>query len=129
MSKRRWIYILIEIILIIIIVNNFGLLYIQGDSMEPNISSKEILIYSKWGDCNKGDIIVFYAEAFNRLLIKRIETINLKTDEYYVLGDNLEVSEDSRNPLIGYVNKEDIKGKILIRIFPLNKFGTIGGAK
>lgn len=45
-------------------------------------------------------------------------------DNYYlVLGDNRVVSYDSR--YIGFINYEDIKGKVLIRLWPLNKIGSI----
>lgn len=45
-------------------------------------------------------------------------------DGYYlVLGDNREVSYDSR--YIGFIKYEDIKGKVILRLWPLNKLGTI----
>ena len=40
-------------------------------------------------------------------------------DMYLVLGDNREDSMDSRD--IGLIKKEDIKGKVSLRIWPLNK--------
>lgn len=42
---------------------------------------------------------------------------------YLVLGDNRTNSEDSRNPKIGLIKKEDILGKSSIRIFPFKNFG------
>lgn len=46
-------------------------------------------------------------------------------DMYLVLGDNRTNSDDSRNPKIGLVKKDDILGKTSIRIFPFNKFGFV----
>ena len=40
-------------------------------------------------------------------------------NEYYVLGDNRENSLDSRK--IGLIKKSEINGKILLRMWPLNK--------
>ena len=40
---------------------------------------------------------------------------------YFVLGDNREVSKDSR--IIGLIKEEDILGKTGLRIWPLNKIG------
>lgn len=40
-------------------------------------------------------------------------------DMYLVLGDNREISLDSRK--IGLIKKEDINGKITFRLWPLNK--------
>lgn len=44
---------------------------------------------------------------------------------YLVLGDNRPESDDSRNPLFGLVPLKNVKGKLLFRIWPVNKFGGI----
>lgn len=41
-------------------------------------------------------------------------------DYYFVLGDNREKSSDSRNPDLGLVSKDDILGKTILKIWPLN---------
>ena len=41
-------------------------------------------------------------------------------NSYFILGDSRANSLDSRNSLIGCVQKEDIVGKILFRVWPLN---------
>ena len=43
----------------------------------------------------------------------------------FVMGDNRNNSTDSRRSVIGCVDKRYILGKVLLRILPLNKFGTI----
>ena len=51
--------------------------------------------------------------------------IQLGTDEYFVLGDNRNASEDSRSPNIGSVKKKDILGKAWFIISPRDRFGYI----
>lgn len=44
-------------------------------------------------------------------------------NQYFVLGDNRDDSYDSRS--FGFINKEDIIGKIVFTIFPFNKIKLI----
>ena len=52
------------------------------------------------------------------------ETITVPEGSYYCMGDNRVVSMDSRYSDVGFVSKDQIKGKIVIRLFPFNKIGT-----
>lgn len=51
------------------------------------------------------------------------EEITLDDDEYFILGDNRPISKDSR--YFGPVKEDEIIGKIIFRLWPFNKFGTI----
>jgi len=53
------------------------------------------------------------------------EPITLGDDEYFVLGDNRAISLDSRSDEVGIVHKDQIGGRAILRIWPLNKFGTL----
>ena len=46
-------------------------------------------------------------------------------NRYFVLGDHRSVSIDSRNSTIGCVEKEQIVGKVFLRVWPLNRFSRI----
>lgn len=41
------------------------------------------------------------------------------------MGDNRDVSVDSRNTTVGCVSTEQIVGKVIFRIWPLNVFGPV----
>jgi signal peptidase I len=56
------------------------------------------------------------AETFGRP-----DKITLGTDEYYVFGDNRTASSDSR--VWGILPRNDIVGKVWLRVFPLGRFG------
>ena len=44
----------------------------------------------------------------------------------FVMGDNRSVSVDSRNTAVGCVAEEQIVGKIVFRVWPVDTFGQIG---
>lgn len=51
--------------------------------------------------------------------------IQLEADEYFLLGDNRDSSEDSRFGNIGNVKADQIAGRVWLRIFPLLKLDLI----
>ncbi len=53
------------------------------------------------------------------------QPIVLGEDEYFVMGDNRNISKDSRYPGVGNVQKKNIGGKAFFRVSPLKKFGPI----
>ena len=44
---------------------------------------------------------------------------------YFVLGDRRSNSVDSRNSVIGSISRDDIIGKVFIRVWPIPKFGFV----
>lgn len=49
--------------------------------------------------------------------------ITLGNDEYFLMGDNREISKDSR--ILGVIKKEEIEGTVGIVLYPFNKIGRI----
>ena len=53
------------------------------------------------------------------------EPVTLGDDEYFVLGDNRNNSQDSRAANVGVIHRKDLLGRAWIRIWPLSEFGVI----
>ena len=75
-----------------------GWVYINGQKLEDDVGAEPI------------------AEAR-----QAAEPITLGEDEYFVLGDNRNFSSDSRDPDVGNIRRDEIIGKIWIRLWPLGK--------
>lgn len=79
-----------------------GNVYVDGALLEePYLTEKAL------GDCN---IELPYQVPDNRL---------------FCLGDHRATSVDSRNTAVGCVSEEQLVGKIIFRVWPLEKFGAL----
>lgn len=53
------------------------------------------------------------------------DPVELGDDEYFVMGDNRNNSQDSRDPVVGKVHREDIIGRAWLRMWPISSAGFI----
>lgn len=59
--------------------------------------------------------------------ITESDPVTVPEDSYLVFGDNRGHSTDSRNSLVGFVKRSQLKGRVFFRYWPLDRFGLIKG--
>lgn len=79
-------------------IDNAGNVFVNGEKLE-----EPYLVEKALGETN---IELPYQVPENRI---------------FVMGDNRAVSIDSRNTAVGCINKEMVVGRLLVRVWPLNK--------
>ena len=161
---RSTIYALVAVAAVAVLLATLFLpvLQVSGDSMNPTLQDKDVIVLVKSGSLKTGDLCGFYWQ--NKLLLKRViglpgdiisldengvVTVNgtvldepyvdelalgecdikfpyqVPENRYFVLGDHRATSIDSRSSVIGCVEKNQIVGKVFIRVWPLSSFSLI----
>ena len=161
---RSTIYALVVVAAVAVLLATLFLpvLQVSGDSMNPTLQDKDVIVLVKSGSLKTGDLCGFYWQ--NKLLLKRViglpgdiisldengvVTVNgtvldepyvdelalgecdikfpyqVPENRYVVLGDHRATSIDSRSSVIGCVEKNQIVGKVFIRVWPLSSFSLI----
>ena len=54
-----------------------------------------------------------------------IDKLVVPSDTVFCLGDNRIISVDSRDDSVGFISYDDILGKVVFRLLPIGKLGTI----
>ena len=64
----------------------------------------------------------YVEEKYNHGITNDLKTTT-SDNEYFVMGDNRELSKDSR--MLGNFKKEELVGRVKIRLYPFDKIGRI----
>ena len=148
---KKFINDLIPYIIIVIVVVLFRTFImtpavVDGLSMYDTLNDHDIVLINKivmkTNNINRFDIVVLKNNEDGDKIIKRIIglpgekiednfktnettdfTAETKENEYFVLGDNRELSKDSR--YLGNFKKENIIGKVDFRFYPFDKLGLV----
>lgn len=75
-------------------------------------------------------VVSVNGKVLNEEYVKNVDTeyngtFEVPEDKYFFLGDNRTNSKDSRWWKNSYVDKDDIEGKVQIRVYPFDSFGLI----
>lgn len=83
-------------------IDENGTVFVNGEKLdEPYLTEKSL---------GKTDITLPY---------------QVPDERYFLMGDNRDVSVDSRSSTVGCVAKEQIVGKVVFRVWPLGALGTM----
>lgn len=64
-------------------------------------------------------------EGNNRAQGTDVQDLVVPENSYFCMGDNRRVSVDSRDPSVGCVSRDQIVGKVVLRLYPFKKIGLI----
>ena len=130
------------------------ILRIYGSSMSPTLVNGNIVTALRGGSYERGDIVAFYYNdkiLVKRIVGLPGEVIDIDGEpldepyldekalgecdielpyqvpegRYFVMGDNRRVSSDSRSSQVGCIAEEQVIGKLIFRLWPLDGFGTV----
>ena len=87
----------------------------------------------EWVDIDEDGTVSVNGEELDEpyLTEKALGETNIKLpyqvpdERYFLMGDNREVSVDSRNTAVGCVATDQVVGKVVFRIWPLSEFGSV----
>src|SRR5688572_11393890 len=138
--RRHFLFAALTLVLLVVLLTSFRVTVVHGDSMLPTYQNGQMVIVNRLSrGWNRGDVVL--VEAGNEILIKRISylpgdlvainhawmfsdvahffesadridaPLKVPAGHVVVLGDNLKVSDDSRN--FGPVPITQIYGRVV----------------
>ena len=106
--------------------------FYQGNKL---LIKRVIATSGQWVDISNDGVVTVDGQVLDESYFKELSLGNcdielphqVKEAHYFIMGDNRDTSLDSRANTIGDIAEEQIEGKVVFRVWPLNKFGSIRG--
>ena len=143
-----WIKSIVVTFIIVVLVFTFvaRTAIVNGSSMVPTLTNGDFLVlWSLFYTPKQGDIISANCDGLDEVIVKRVIAVGGQTVDidfstgevfegafdypitveegyYFCMGDNRQGSKDSRHPDVGLISRDDILGKVVLRLFPNTKF-------
>ena len=145
-SFWRWILLVFVAVIVGYAIVTFGFqtVTVVGPSMNPTLADSQVVLVNKIvykvSDVKRYDVIAYSrVDGDGYYDIKRVvglpgETIRISNgdiyitlgdSEYFVMGDNVNNSEDSRYTNVGNIAKTEIKGKVVSILLPRSDKGKV----
>ena len=104
--------------------------FYQGNKL---LIKRVIATSGQWVDIDNDGVVTVDGQVLDESYIKELSLGNcdielphqVKEAHYFIMGDNRDTSLDSRANTIGDIAEEQIESKVVFRIWPLNKFGSV----
>ncbi len=107
-------------------INRFDIIVLDEEKDNEKIIKRVIGLPGETVAIKKGKIYINDKEIDDEYAYGETSDytkVTLPDDEYFILGDNRLISKDSR--YFGPIKDNEIKGKIVFRLFPFTKIGTV----
>lgn len=128
-TRQSWIVRIIRTVLpSLILIALFQPTAFQGTSMQPTLYTGDVGVLYRWGTPQVGDIVCARMPWDKDIIVVKRVAAGPEDglDGYYLLGDNTDVSLDSR--AFGMVPQEDIIGTLVLYL-PTGKIASAIASK
>ena len=102
---------------------------VEGDTVTINFKTWEVVVTDKNGNTSVLEEDYVYIQENRHHILEQVNggiaTYTVPEGSVFVLGDNRNNSMDSTYNDVGFVDEDNILGKVLFRVTPISKLGFV----